>query len=44
MVLDRKIAFIHLDDNSITVTPLSLDLRKKLLRGRGISMYILSRK
>src|SRR4030042_2191006 len=43
MVLDRKIAFIHLDDNSVTVTPLSLDLRKKFLGGRGINMYILSR-
>ena len=43
MVLDRKIAFIHLGDKSVTVTPLSLDLRRKFLGGRGLNMYILSR-
>jgi aldehyde:ferredoxin oxidoreductase len=43
MVLDRKIAFIHLEDKSVTVTPLSLNLRRKFLGGRGINMYILSR-
>ncbi len=43
MLLDRKIASIHLDDSSVTVTPLPLDLRKKFLGGRGTTMYILSR-
>lgn len=43
MVLDRKIGFIHLQDGSITISPISLDLRKKFLGGRGINMYLLSR-
>ncbi len=43
MVLDRKIAFIHLNDNSVEVTPISSDLRRKFLGGRGINMYLLSR-
>ncbi|MEW6377947.1 MAG: aldehyde ferredoxin oxidoreductase family protein [Thermodesulfobacteriota bacterium] len=43
MVLDRKIAFIHLDDGSIEIAPISLDLRKKFLGGRGINMFLLSK-
>ncbi len=43
MVLDRKIAFIHLHNGSIEITPISLDLRKRFLDGRGINMYLLSK-
>ena len=43
MVLDRKIAFIDLNDGSIEISPISLDLRKKFLGGRGINMYLLSK-
>ncbi|UCF84971.1 MAG: aldehyde ferredoxin oxidoreductase family protein [Desulfobacteraceae bacterium] len=43
MVLDRKIAFIDLEDNSVEIAPVSLDLRKKFLGGRGINMYLLSK-
>jgi aldehyde:ferredoxin oxidoreductase len=43
MVLDRKIAFIDLQDGSIETTPVSLDLRRKFLGGRGINMYLLSK-
>ena len=43
MILDRKIAFIRLQDGSIKISPVSLDLRKKFLGGRGINMYLLSR-
>lgn len=43
MVLDRKIAFINLHNGSIEITPISLDLRKRFLGGRGINMYLLSK-
>lgn len=43
MVLDRKIAFIHLHDGSIEIAPISLDLRRKFLGGRGVNMYLLSK-
>lgn len=43
MVLDRKIAFINLTDNSVETTPISLSLRRKFLGGRGINMYLLSK-
>jgi aldehyde:ferredoxin oxidoreductase len=43
MVLDRKIAFIHLDDRSVTATPLPPDLRRQFLGGRGVNMALLSR-
>lgn len=43
MVLDRKIAFIHLHSGSIEITSISLDLRRKFLGGRGINMYLLSK-
>jgi aldehyde:ferredoxin oxidoreductase len=43
MVLDRKIAFIHLHNGSIEIAPISLDLRRKFLGGRGINMYLLSK-
>lgn len=43
MVLDRKIAFINLHDNSIEISPIPLDLRRKFLGGRGINMYLLSK-
>ncbi len=41
MVLERKIAFIHLSDASAEITPIPPDLRKKFLGGRGINMYLL---
>lgn len=41
MVLERKIAFIHLSDASAEITPVPPDLRKKFLGGRGINMYLL---
>jgi len=43
MVLDRKIAFINLNDRSIRIAPIPFDLRKKFLGGRGINMYLLSK-
>ncbi len=43
MVLDRKIAFIHLHNGSIEIAPISLDLRRRFLGGRGINMYLLSK-
>jgi len=43
MVLDRKIAYIHLGDGSIEIAPISLDLRRRFLGGRGINMYLLSK-
>jgi len=43
MVLERRIAFIHLNKNSVETTPISPDLRKKFLGGRGINMYLLSK-
>lgn len=43
MVLERKIAFIHLNKDSVEIAPISLDLRKKFLGGRGINMYLLSK-
>lgn len=42
MVLDRKIALINLAGGSTEIVPISLDLRKKFLGGRGINMYLLS--
>jgi aldehyde:ferredoxin oxidoreductase len=42
MVLERKIAFIHLDKDSVEIAPISLNLRNKFLGGRGINMYLLS--
>lgn len=43
MILERKIAFINLDNESVKVSPIPLDLRKKFLGGRGINMYLLSK-
>ena len=42
MVLDRKIAFVDLEKASVKVRPLSMELRKKYLGGRGMNMYLLS--
>jgi hypothetical protein len=36
MVLERKVAFINLTDDSIEIKPVPLSLRKKFLGGRGI--------
>jgi aldehyde:ferredoxin oxidoreductase len=43
MILERKIAFINLDNESVKVSPIPLDLRRKFLGGRGINMYLLSK-
>jgi len=43
MVLDRKIALINLNDHSIDIAPVPLDLRKRFLGGRGINIYLLSK-
>ena len=43
MVLDRKVAFIDLSDGSVDISPISLDLRRRFLGGRGINMYFLSK-
>ena len=42
MVLERKVAFINLTEDSIEIKPVPLDLRKKFLGGRGINMHFLS--
>jgi len=44
MVLDRKIAFIDLQNETIKTESIPLDLREKFLGGRGINMYLLSRR
>ena len=43
MVLDRKIAFVDLDDGAIETSPIDLELRKKYLGGRGINMALLAK-
>ena len=43
MALDRNIAFVHLTDGSIEIKPISVDLRRKFLGGRGMNMYLLSK-
>jgi aldehyde:ferredoxin oxidoreductase len=42
MVLETKVAFINLTDDSIEIKPVPLSLRKKFLGGRGINMHFLS--
>jgi len=43
MALERKIAFIHLNKDSVEIGPIPFDLRKNFLGGRGINMYLLSK-
>ena len=43
MVLDRRIAFVDLRTRTTEIKPISFDLRKKFLGGRGMNMYLLSR-
>jgi aldehyde:ferredoxin oxidoreductase len=43
MVLDRKIAFIDLNEQSVRIENIPVELRRKFLGGRGINMYLLSR-
>lgn len=43
MVLTRKIALIQLDNETIRISSIPLDLRKNFLGGRGINMYLLSK-
>ena len=42
MVLERKVGFINLTDDSIEIKPVPLSLRKKFLGGRGINIHFLS--
>ncbi len=42
MVLDRRVAFVDLEKTSVRVQPLSRELRRKYLGGRGLNMYLLS--
>jgi aldehyde:ferredoxin oxidoreductase len=42
-VLDRKIAYIDLSEESIQIQPLPVDLRRRFLGGRGLNMYLLSK-
>jgi aldehyde:ferredoxin oxidoreductase len=41
MALDRKIAYIDLSTGKIEVKPISLEMRKKYLGGRGLDAYLL---
>ena len=43
MVLDRKIAFIDLSEQSVRVEKIPVELRRKFLGGRGLNMHLLSR-
>jgi aldehyde:ferredoxin oxidoreductase len=43
LVLDRKIAFVNLDDGAIEISPIDPTLRRKYLGGRGINMALLSK-
>ena len=41
MALDRKIAYINLSTGDIQVKPISIDMRKKFIGGRGLDAYLL---
>ncbi len=41
MALNRKIAFIHLDSNTVDVKPVDRDWRRKFIGGRGLNAYLL---
>jgi len=41
MALDRKIAYINLSTGDIKVKPISIDMRKKFIGGRGLDAYLL---
>ena len=41
MALDRKIAYIDLSTGDIQVKPISIDMRKKFIGGRGLDAYLL---
>jgi aldehyde:ferredoxin oxidoreductase len=43
MVLNRKIAFINLSEQSVKVEEIPVELRRKFLGGRGLNMHLLSR-
>jgi len=42
MTLDRKAAFVDLDKGSVEIKPISPELRRKYLGGRGVNMALLS--
>ena len=41
MALNRKIAYIDLSTGEIETAPISIEMRKKYLGGRGLDMYLL---
>ena len=41
MALNRKIAIIDLSTGEIETAPISLEMRKAYLGGRGLDMYLL---
>jgi aldehyde:ferredoxin oxidoreductase len=41
MALDRKLAAVDLTTGKIEITPISLEVRKKFLGGRGLAAYLL---
>jgi aldehyde:ferredoxin oxidoreductase len=43
MVLDRKIVFIDLQKESVTIEEIPIEVRKKFLGGRGINMALLAK-
>jgi aldehyde:ferredoxin oxidoreductase len=43
MVLDRKIAFVDLGEESIRIEPFPVSLRQQYIGGRGMNMFLLSK-
>jgi aldehyde:ferredoxin oxidoreductase len=43
MLLDRKVAFVHLDEGTVKIYPIGTEFRKKFLGGRGVNMALLAR-
>ena len=41
MALDRKVAIVNLTTGKIDIKPISLQMRKKFLGGRGLAAYLL---
>jgi len=41
MALNRKIAYTDLSTGKIEIKPISLDIRRRFLGGRGLDAYLL---
>ena len=41
MALNRKIAYIDLSSGKVETKPISMEMRKKYLGGRGLDAYLL---